>query len=144
MTFSLEQIQEDVLAYMDAQLAQPVIEQAVPDAQSVRRTSSGRIEPYVAIQFGDILGGATRSMAGVRGDDFVLPIYVQSLAGNAKDARRISNKITNVFLGETFPWAGSVRKRPGGALLPVVASNGATECYLYPTSFGLLIELANY
>lgn len=143
MTFSLEQVQEDILAFIDAQIPQTVVEQAVPDSTTVRRVN-GKIEPYVAIQFGDILGGATRSMAGVRGDDFILPVYAQSLAPTPKIARQVSNKITNIFLGETFPWAGSVRKRPGGTLVPVVASNGATECYLYPSSFGLLIELANY
>lgn len=144
MTFSLDRVQTDILAFLDTQFAQPIVDQAIPDIRTVRRNAQGQIEPYIAIQFGDLQDAGTRSMAGVRGDDFFLPIYTQSIASEPAIARKISNKLVNVFLGETFEWAGTVRKRPGGGLWPIVNSNNATECYMQPASFSLVLELANY
>lgn len=142
--FSVDDIQTRILAYLDDQFVQPVVDQAIPDIQTVRRNKQGQIEPYIAVQFGDLQDEGTRSMIGVRGDDFRMPIYIQVIAPTPKIARQISNKVVNVFLGETFPWAGTVRKRAGGGLWPIVNSNNATEAYMQPSSFGLVLELANY
>lgn len=143
MAFSLDTVQEDIIAFIDAQFVQPLVEQGVPDISTVLRNESGDIEPYISFQFGDTQEGATRSMAGVRAGDYQLPIYFQCVAPEADIARRLSNKLTRVFLGETFPWAGSVRKRPGGGMWPLTGSNSATEAYLAPSSFGVLLELVN-
>lgn len=134
-------IQEGLLSYLDAQLAPPVIEQSIPDINTVRRNEAGDIDPYYAVQLSMPMQGRTRSMAGVRNDDYVQVLYVQAVAPTPKLARQLSNKLWDVFLGEQFPWTGSVRQRSGGAFLPMVNSNNATEAYVMPSSFGIGIQL---
>ena len=142
MPSSEETIQEDILTLLNDALAQPVIEQSIPDSQTVRRNQAGVIEPYVAIQFGDTQQQGNRSMIGPTGDDYVIPVYTQAIAPTPKIARQIANRIRVALLGSSFEWSGSMRKRPGGGMFPITASNGATECYVSPASFGILIQFA--
>lgn len=138
---SLEQIPEDVLTHLRAALAQDVHEQAVPDAFTVRRNSAGGVVPYYAVQFGDPQAQGTRSMGGARGDDYVMPIYTQAVASDASVARRMGFRMTDVLLGTDIPSGAEVRKRAGGAMFPIVSSTGAAEAYMWPASFGLLIQI---
>lgn len=133
-------IQEAIIAHLDASFAQPLVEQAVPDSKTVLRNLVGDIDPYIAYNFGDLQQGVAYSMAGPRGDDYVMPIYTQVIAPDPGIARRLGNKLRDIMLGEDFPWTGSIRKRPGGGMFPLVASNGATEAYIVPASFGVLIQ----
>ena len=138
-----ELIQEAILTALDTALAQEVVEQAIPDSQTVKRDASGKIKPYVAIQFGDLQQGVSRSFVGPRGDDYVLPVYVQAVAPTAKSARQIINKVRNVLLGADYPWSGNVRKRAGGMMYPVAATNAATEAYVSPASFGVVMQFGD-
>lgn len=134
-------IQEGIIALLESAFAQPLVEQAVPDSKTVlRNESTGDIDPYIAYSFGDIQQGRAYSMVGPRGDDYDMPLYIQVVAPEAGIARRLGNKVRDVLLGEGFPWTGSIRKRPGGGMFPLVASTGATEAYIMPASFGVLIQ----
>lgn len=133
--------QAEMLALLDAEFVQPIVEQGIPDINTVRRNATtGEIEPYIAIQFGDIQQQGARSFVGPRGDDYVMPLYAQCIAPEAGVARGLQNKLVNVLLGEGFPWSGNVRKRPGGAMFTMTNSNSATEAYTAPSSFGLLVQ----
>lgn len=140
MASNISSIQKAILAYLSDSFTQPVIEQGIPDAQTVRRNNLGAIDPYIAIQFGDLQQGRNRSMAGTRGDDFILPMYFQCIAPTPEIARGIQNKVLDVLLGASFPWSGDVRKRPGGGMFTMTNSNGATECYAMPSSFGVVVQ----
>lgn len=137
------EIQEGIIALLTTSFAQPLVEQAVPDSKTVRRNTAGDVDPYISYYFGDLQQGRAYSMAGPRGDDYEMPIYTQVIAPDAGIARRLGNKLRDVMLGEDFPWTGSIRKRPGGGMFPLVASNGATEAYIMPASFGVLIQFDN-
>lgn len=136
-----DQIQEAFLALLDSALPEKVIEQAIPDADLVERDPvSGVILPYVAVQFGDLQQGRATSFCGPRGDDYILPIYVQALGPTPRIARRLANRVRDAILGNDVKFSGSVRKRAGGGMYPLVTSNGATEAYIMPASFGVLIQ----
>lgn len=137
---TISQTQTEILALLDAAFAQPIVEQGVPDIETVLRNPSGQIEPYIAIQFGDLQQGRTYSFVGPRGDDYVMPLYFQCIAPKAEIARGLYNKLMDVFLGEDFPWSGNVRKRAGGGMFTMTNSNSATEAYAAPASFGLLVQ----
>lgn len=132
--------QGEMLSLLDAQFVQPIVEQGIPDIDTVLRNSAGEIEPYIAMQFGDLQQQGATSFVGPRGDDYVMPIYFQCIAPEAGIARGMQNKLVNVLLGEGFPWSGNVRKRPGGAMFTMTNSNSATEAYTAPSSFGLLVQ----
>lgn len=132
--------QAEMLALLDAEFVQPIVEQGIPDIDTVRRNSVGEIEPYIAIQFGDLQQQGATSFVGPRGDDYVMPFYAQCIAPEVGVARGLQNKLVNVLLGEGFPWSGNVRKRPGGPMFPMTNSNSATEAYTAPSSFGLLVQ----
>lgn len=140
---NLDEIQDAFLELLTDALPERVVEQAIPDADTVARTPSGGLmETYVAVQFGDLMEGATHSAAGPIGDDYILPVYTQVVAANATVARKVANRVISAVLSESFEWSGSIRKRLGGGLWPIVGSNGATEAYLAPASFSVPVQLA--
>lgn len=137
---TLNQTQEEILTLLRSEFAQPIVEQGVPDIDTVLRNPSGQIDPYIAIQFGDLQQGRAFSFVGPRGDDYVMPVYFQCIAPKVGIARDLHNKLLNVFLGEYFPWSGNVRKRPGGGMFTMTNSNSATEAYTMPASFGVPVQ----
>ena len=140
MASNISGIQASILTYLDTQFAQPVVEQGIADSETVLRNAAGGIDPYIAIQFGDLQQGRTRSMIGARGDDYILPMYFQCIAPTPAIARGLQNKVMDVMLGKQFPWAGDVRKRPGGGMFSTTNSSSATEAYTMPSSFGLVVQ----
>lgn len=137
---TISQTQTEILELLDTAFAQPIVEQGIPDIETVLRNPSGQIDPYIAIQFGDLQQGRTYSFVGPRGDDYVMPLYFQCIAPKASIARGMYNKLMDVFLGEDFPWSGNVRKRAGGGMFTMTNSSSATEAYSFPASFGLLVQ----
>lgn len=137
---TINQTQEEILGLLDAAFVQPIIEQGIPDIYTVRRNTAGSIEPYIAVQFGDLQQGRATAMAGSRNDDYILPIYFQCIAPSVKIARQLQNKLMDTLLGAEFPWSGSVRKRAGGGMFTMTNSNSATEAYTFPCSFGLTVQ----
>jgi hypothetical protein len=140
---NLVDIQDEIFAELEDALAIPVFEQAIPDANTVRKVD-GKVQPYLAIQFGDLQDRASgRGFTGVRSNDYELPIYVQVVAADPRTARRIaSGPVLDTLLGLSLDWTGEVRKRPGGGMFPVVNSNGATEAYLFPASLAVTVQLS--
>lgn len=144
MALNLIDVQDRIFEALDAAIPQPLVEQGVPDAGTVRKVD-GKIEPYVALQFGDLQDVSSgRGFTGVRTNNYDLPIYVQVCAADSTVARRIaSGVVLNTLLGMTGPWTGELRKRPGGGMFPVTNSNGATEAYLFPSSWACRVQIAD-
>lgn len=144
MALNLVEVQDEIFSTFDAAIPQPLVEQGVPDADTVRKVD-GKIEPYVALQFGDLQFIASgQGFTGVRTNTYDLPIYVQVCAADAAIARKIaSGNVLDALLGLKFSWTGELRKRPGGGMWPVVNSNGATEAYLFPSSWAIRVQLAD-
>jgi len=141
--FSLEQIQENVLTFVDDTVfpAQTVVEQAMPTTGTLIRTANGLVDPYVAIEFGNLQPWGSTSMIGPRGDDYVLPIRLYCVAPFAKTARQLSNKGYDAMIGASFDWAGQLRVRSFGITFPL-RNEDAVEAYVAVLSFGLVVQLA--
>lgn len=135
-----ESVQEDIYAALDAAMAQPLYETAIPDSQTAKRDSSGKVIPYIAIQFGDISDTGEMSFGGVRTADYALPVYIQCVGPTAKVARQIANRVRDQMLGLDFEWTGEISKRAGGGVFNMVASNGATEAYVAAASFTVTMQ----
>lgn len=142
MALNLVDVQDEILDYFESKVPYPVVEQGIPDADTVRKVN-GKIEPYVAIQFGDLQRrNDGQTFAGVRTFDYDLPIYTQVCSANARQARQIaSGVILETLLGLEFEWTGEIRKKPGGGMFPLTNSNGATEAYLFPGSWSIVVQL---
>lgn len=139
----LNEIQDAILAYLDSVTPATVEEHAIPDLEVVPRTPDGKIIPYVAVQFGDLMpvvGG--EGFTSPLYDDYEMPIYMQGVTSSPRETRRLGNFLVGSFLGQQFPFSGSVRKRIAGAQFPMEGTNGAVEAYISPLSFVLLIQLA--
>lgn len=135
-----EGVQEDIFAALDAAMAQPLYETAIPDSQTAKRDSSGKVIPYIAIQFGDLNDAGNTSFGGVRTSDYEMPVYVQCVGPTAKVARQIANRVRDQMLGLDFEWTSEIRKRPGGGVFNMVASTGATEAYVAASSFTVTMQ----
>lgn len=140
---NVSEIQDQILEHLQNDIPQRVEEQAIPDSQTVLRDGKGGILNYVALQFGDLQRKyAGNGFAGVRNDDYELPIYVQAISPQPNIARKIANdQVLSSLLGLSMDWTGEVRKRPGGGMWPIIASNQATEAYMFPVSFAVTIQL---
>lgn len=137
---TIQETQESVLTLLRDELAQPVIEQGIPDIETVERNTVGDIDPYFAVQFGDLQNSTGKSFMGPRGHDYDMPIYVQCIAPDPSTARKLQNKMVDVMLGVSFEWSGDMAKRPGGGMFPMTNSNSATEAYVTASSFGLPVQ----
>jgi len=141
--FSLDVIEQDVLDFLVTTVfpGQEVVEEAIPDIQTLKRTATGAVNPYVVVQLGDPQPWGSYSFMGPRGDDYSLPVYIQIVVPKPSIGRSLRSRAIDLFLGASFEWAGEVRKRVSGGQFPIKNSDGAVEAYLYPASFGLLIQL---
>lgn len=140
---TLDDIEDNILAHLDSVTAARVEEHAIPDLETVPRDENGEVVPYVSVQFGDLI-----PVAGGEGfvsplfDDYLLPVYLQAIASDPRESRRLANFLTLHFLGQQFPFSGSVRKRIAGAQFPMEGTDGAVEAYIWPLSFSLLVQVA--
>lgn len=145
MAFSLDEIEDGILDFLRSGLepAQQVYDDYIPNTKTLRRNQSGEIVPYVVVQFGDLQPRSSYSMVGPRGGDYELPVYAQCISADPRIARRISNKVVRLFLGETFPWAGDVRKRPGFNMFTIDSSDSSVEAYSAPTFFAVTVQVSD-
>ena len=141
MAFTLEEIQDDILNHITDLVPWKVDETAVPDIDRLPK-AGGKIVPYVVVQFGDIAPNGRHAMSGAMDDDYRLPLYVTVIAPEAPVARKIANQVTLGFLGQTFDWAGQIRKVGGGASYGAVSSTTGTEAYAFPLVFSINVQLA--
>lgn len=143
MALNLVTLQNQILEHFENAIPQRVIEQAIPDAQTVLRTADGKIPYYVAIQFGDIQNRFRgKTFAGTRHDDYDLIMYTQVIGPDPKMVRTIaSENVLDALLGFEADWASHIVKRPGGGMWPLTQSNGATEAYMFPGSWAITFQL---
>lgn len=143
MTLNLVTLQNEILEHLETSIPQRVVEQAIPDTQTVLRTSDGKIPYYVAIQFGDIQNRYQgKTFAGNRYDDYDLILYTQVVGADPKNVRTIaSENVMDALLGFEAKWASHIVKRPGGGMWPIVQSNGATEAYMFPGSWAITFQM---
>lgn len=139
---NIDEVQDTILEHLNTSIAQMVVEQSIPDAQTVLRGPNGQVQVYVALQFGDLQETYTgKAVAGVRHDDYELPVYIQVVAPQAKIARKLASRnVLDAMLGFSTAGTGEVRKRAGGGMWPILASNGATEAYLFPSSYAVTVQ----
>ena len=136
-------IQDEILEHLKANMVELVVEQAIEDAWTVKKVD-GKLKPYVAVNFGTPHARATgRTYSGVRTDDYDLIVQVQVIASKPEIARKITyGSMWDALLGFTTKWSGDMRQRPGGMVQAITTSNGATEAYLYASSFSLTFQMS--
>lgn len=144
MTFNLMGIYDEILDYLEEALpGQEVVLQAIPDFKRVKRNVIGEIIPFYALQFGDLQQGRARNMASVRGDDYILPIYIQCISPEPRTTLGLHANLMDVFLGKRFPYTANARKFSGGGMYPITNTDNATEAYMMPASFSAIVQLLN-
>lgn len=142
MALNLEDVQNDILEALENGIAQQVVEQGIPDADTVIRNSDGSIPYYVAIQFGTLRSRYTgKTFAGVRHDDYDQVVQIQVVGPEPKEIRGIAADITDVMLGATFDWTSEMRPEVSGGMFPMNQSNAATEAYVFPLSFAVTFQM---
>lgn len=141
---NIVQVQDGILSHLRASIPQKVFEQGIPDAHTVRKVN-GKVEPYVAIQFGALMPQSRgRTFVGVRTFDHELVAQVQVVAADPTIARRIMfNNIYNAMVGLSLPWTGEVMPDRIGGVFPIVTSTGATEAYQYASGFRVTLQLSD-
>lgn len=143
MTLNLVTLQEEILAHLKNSIPQMVVEQAMPDPDTLPRDPSGKVPYYVSIQFGDIQNRFQgKTFAGTLHDDYDLIMYTQVIGPDPKKVRIIaSENVLEAMMTFEGDWSSHVVKRPGGGMWPLVQSNGATEAYMYPGSWAITFQM---
>lgn len=141
MAYSLERSQQTFIDTLESEFAQPSFEVSIPEPATVKRNPQGKVSPYITYQFGDVSDGFSETFAGATSNDFWLPFYAQAIASDAATARKIGNKLVQVFLGQSHDFGGQVRKRFGGSIFPIANADGTIVAYIFPISLGVKIQL---
>lgn len=139
--FSVEHVQDSILEHIRASIPQKVVETSWRDAQLIEPIN-GRLPPYVSVEFGDLQPTKRQSAIGVWGDNHILPISFFAMAHSPSVTRKLSNMVFTSMLGYQTDFSSEVRKRAGGQLMPLKASNGAIEGYSVLIMFEVSIQLA--
>lgn len=142
--YSLEEAQEAILAFIDAEFVQDVYEQSISDLTLVSRDAQGRLKPYIAVDFGDTAEAGARTFAGPRTYDYALTIRCRAIAPTPKIARQLGNKLVRKMLGFSTDWSGGITKSRAAGLFPITTSNVATEAYQMAVGFNLTLQLQEY
>lgn len=141
---NLVAVQDQIFAHLDSSIPQDLFEQAIPDADTVRKVS-GKIVPYVAVQFAGLSErGTGATFDGVRTFDYDLSIQVQVVASKPEIARKILfGNVYDAMIGLKFDWIGEIRPTSLGGIFPITASNGATEAYQAASGFVATLQLSD-
>lgn len=115
-------------------------EEGVPTYQSLH-LSGGVLKPYFVVQYGDLVQGINKSMAGTRGDAHDLPVRIIGVAPTAKIARRLRNKAIDEFTGFSPDYCGEMQKRGGGGVFTVTDPSDVIVAYLAPAMFRTSLTL---
>lgn len=143
MALNVVGVVDAVMAHVRSELPYDVFEQGVPDVDTIRRLPNGQIRPYVAVQFGSPRAKARgRGFAGVRYDEYELPVYVQVVAGDASVTRNIGlGLVLDALLGFSTDWSSQMVQRSGGSVYAMSQANEATEAFVFPLGFGLSFQM---
>lgn len=143
MPFSLTVTEQKIIDFIRDTVfpAYDCYEEAVPDIDTLKRDTNNELVPYITFQIGDPQPWGSSSFAGPRGDDYSLPVRWQAVVPEPPMGRAIRGMGIDKFLGASFPWAGNIRKRVSGGQFPLKSSDGAVEAYLYPASFGIVVQM---
>lgn len=141
---NIVEVQDSIIETLRDELNFPVYEQGVEDAMTVKKVA-GRVEPYVAIQFGSMTPRARgRTFVGVRTFDYELAMQVQVVAASGELARKIMyGNVYDVMIGLRFRWLSQIEPDRIGGLFPITTSNGATEAYQAASGFRATLQLSD-
>lgn len=143
MALNVVAVTDAIMAHVRDRVPQDVFEQGVPDVDTIRRLPDGSIKPYVAVQFGVPWHKASgRGFAGVRFDDYELPVYVQVVAGDSRVARLIAlDTVLDALIGFSMEGASEMVQRTGGSIFVMTQSTEASEAYVFPMSFSFTFQM---
>ncbi len=141
MTFELEQIRADIVAYANAQLAQDVVRGVFPEPEDIVWVNN-TFAPYVVARFGDMAQGGGRSFAGARGDQYYIMVDFMAVAASPTIAEQVQSKVIDVMLGYKPLGFGELNKMPGGAGFTVISEQRPTV-FVAPASFRMSFNILN-
>lgn len=141
MVYSLDVSQQNLIDLLTTNFVQKSYEIAIPEPETLKRNAQGKVDPYIAFQFGDLQDGYSETFGGAETNDFWLPFYAQVVASDAAVARKLGNKMVRTLLGYSEIYGGQVRKRMGGSMFPIGNMDGTIAAYIMPISFGVKIQL---
>jgi hypothetical protein len=140
VTLTLEAAIESITSKIDTDFVQDWHEDGIPEFDSLK-FKGGVLEPYIIVQFSDIVQGVGRSFAGTRGDDYDFPVRFMAVAPTAKIARQLRVKLTDKFTGFQPSYCAEMMKRGGGGLFTVTSDSGAVVAYVAPVYFRTSLTL---
>ena len=115
-------------------------EEGIPTFDTLH-VKAGKLQPYIVVQFADIVQGYGRSFAGTRGDDYDFPIRFAVVADTAENARNGRIAITDKFTGFQPDYCAEMMKRGGGGMFTVTSDSGAVVAYVAPVNFRTSLTL---
>ena len=142
MATSLDTVQENFASLVKGAFVQNVVEQTIDDTFQVPRNASGDVEPTIIYSFGVLQNGKLKSMGGVRGHDYLLPVYLAVVSPTPAITRKLSNKLLDVVLGFETDWTGQSVMRPGGSLFPIASSDVTVEATMWAGSMSIPVQFS--
>lgn len=146
MTLSIALMRDDIVAKAEADFAQPIYRGGVPTLETLIMTN-GRVNPYIVINFSDIIRQGSKTFAGTRGDDHIQPINFFCVAphpvsaSDAPIAEQLQVKVIDKFLGYNVLYGGEMVKRPGGGMYVMADATSKPVADIAFVSFNATVQV---
>lgn len=137
---SIEQIRNDILDYLQTELAITVYRGSVPELATLQ-FENGLLKPYAVLNFGDIIKTSNGSFAGARSDGYMQTINIYCVAKEVDVAEGWQIRVIDKLIGYKPEYASETFKRPGSSTYLVVNNSGGVEAFIAQTAFGCNIQL---
>lgn len=112
-----------------------VVSGSFPEPQSIRY-NNGVLDPYVVLQFTDMLPRARgASFGGSRHDSYYSYVNAFCVAETDEQARELANLVRRYGIGKSFPNVSELRPIFGGGIFAITSGNRQ------PIAFSALVAL---
>jgi hypothetical protein len=142
VSLDLYTTQQQILAYLDANLAFKVASGGVEEAENLTATQ-GVLDPHVVLRFGSPQPVvADQSFAGARYDGQYSTVDAMCVGASDAEARGLSSKVTRVLLGyRPNANAGELKLDWGGGTFTVIAEGSRPQFLISWVSFRFATNL---
>lgn len=150
MTLDLYTTQQDIKAYLTAQLAYPVYDTDFPAVENEPAGENGVMASYVVIRFNDALRTTTArrgggGIGGARHDDMYTLVDVLAVGHSPEEARRVAygdNGVSDILTGYAPVDGGPMERSGGGQVFVRSDGTGARPSnFVAIVSFRLLVNM---
>ena len=132
---NLFKVQQEIKAYITANVPWYVDSGNVPDARTLR-TNNGVIDPYVILRFSDMMPTSRgANFGGAIYDEYYSYVDCLCIGSTDSEARELASLCNRVIIGKKFPNTGEIKPNFGGGIFAISLNDQHPLAFIAVTSY---------